>query len=126
MNTLSSPQGQINHAKGLFPVVAQDTARSDLPAMRTAAATLSDEEREAHIFSCTQHMEASYARFQRFGVPGDRDAAIEFMRMRDAAMLTRSPAVKARMQAEVDRRIDEGVCYFSSDAAQALGRGGRA
>jgi hypothetical protein len=45
-----------------------------------------------------------------------------------AAIRSRSPQHQARLTAEAQRRIDEarttnGVCYFSSDAAQALGRG---
>lgn len=74
---------------------------------------MTDEELEAHIYSCGRHMEAAYERFRRFGVPADRDAAIELMHMRDEAIKARSPAQVARMVSEQERRLDEGVDYFA-------------
>ena len=38
------------------------------------------------------------------------------------ALLLRSPEVQARRHAEFERIVDEGVAYFSSEAAQELGR----
>lgn len=75
---------------------------------------MSDDELEAHIFSCTQQMEAAYARFQKFHVPADRDAALELLHMRDLAIKSRSPAQIARMEAaRRERMLDEGVDYFA-------------
>jgi hypothetical protein len=55
---------------------------------------------------------------------GDRANAVQLRQCMYDAIASRSPAHKAAMEAEVQRRIDEGVGYFSGDAANRLGRAG--
>ncbi len=73
---------------------------------------MTDLELEQHIQDCTWHMECSYARFAAHGDPSDRDAAIQWMHMRDRAMASRSEAAKQAREAEIQRRIDSDPCYF--------------
>lgn len=78
---------------------------------------ISDAEHEAHIQGLDQRWQAAYSRHQAHGMPADREDALMWLHMRDKAILARSKAVKAARHAEFERRLDEGVCYFSSDVS---------
>lgn len=73
---------------------------------------MTDAERELHIADLAGHMEAAYARFEKYGMPADRDIAWQFMHMRDEAIKARSPAQQARITTALEKAIDEGVDYF--------------
>lgn len=74
---------------------------------------LTDAELDRHIADLTSLWQRAYSRFQEHGNPHDRDEALRWLHERDQATLAR-----------VRRIEDAGCCYFSSDAAQALGRAG--
>ena len=84
----------------------------------------SDDEREAFILHCGEQLQAAYRRFEEHNLPADRDAAIQWLHLQDQARIGRSQAMQQAMEQGIQRRIDEGVGYFSSDAALALGRAG--
>lgn len=77
--------------------------------MNLTPTEMTDEELEAHINSCNRHLEAAYARFERFHVPADRDAAVKFMHLRDEAIKSRSPGRVAALEA----------CYFCEQGEAA-------
>lgn len=84
---------------------------------------LTDAEREAHIEGLDLRWQAAYARHQAYELPADRDEALMWLHMRDKAILERSKAVRAARHAEFEQRITEGVDFFQSAYAQALGKG---
>lgn len=91
---------------------------------RFAQRELTDDELELHIAHCGQLFQHAYERFQAYGDPAERDAALLWLHHQNEAMLARSPAVQAARHAEFERRlVDEGLDYFQSDAALALGLG---
>ena len=73
---------------------------------------MTDAERELHIADLAGHMEAAYARFEKHGMPADRDIACQFMHMRDDAIRARSAEKQARITARIEEAIDNGVDYF--------------
>jgi len=79
---------------------------------------MTDAELEQHIQDCTWHMECCYARFEAFGDHADRDAAVQWMHMRDQAMASRSDTAKAAREAEIQRQIDD-LDYFQVQGARA-------
>lgn len=90
-------------------------------------AALSDEELQAHIADCGHHLEVAYERFQAFGDPADRDAALFWLHAQQEAQQALSQAAKDRREAEIMASIlDEGVDYFqvagARDAARAAER----
>jgi hypothetical protein len=87
-----------------------------------APAGLADEELEQHIDDLAWSWRVAYDRYQRYGLPADRDEALLLLHIHNQAVLSRSPVAQAARWAEIDRSIDEGVGYFTSGAAQKLGR----
>lgn len=77
--------------------------------------TLSDDELEAHIRDLGRLSEEAYAQ-------GDPHGARLWSARMVKAICQRSPAKQAEMTAAIDRRITEGVDYFQSADALALGR----
>lgn len=75
--------------------------------------TLSDTEVLQHIQDCGRHMLACYERYEAFGDPKDREAAQYWLREQNAAQAALSPAAKAAREAEIQRRIDDGVDFFA-------------
>lgn len=79
---------------------------------------MSDQERELHIQHCGYLMEQSM-------LAGNRQEAMDWLQAETQAIGQRSPAQVARMEAEIERAIDEGVNYFaacgSRDGAQLRG-----
>jgi hypothetical protein len=69
-------------------------------------------ELEQHIQDCRDLMEAAYARFQDYGDPNDRDAAVQHMHRMNEALRSRWPAVQTQRHAAFERRLDEGVDFF--------------
>lgn len=55
-------------------------------------------ERDLHIQDCSKHFLEAYARFEDFGLPADRDAAVQWLHLRDAALR--------------ERALDDGVDFF--------------
>lgn len=75
--------------------------------------SMTHEERERHIKDCTALFLDAYARFEAHGLPCDRDAALVWLHVRDAAVR--------------DKLDDEGNNYFDAQGArdgQALRQGG--
>jgi len=80
---------------------------------------MTDAEREQHIVDCGYLLEKAMAE-------GNADEAQHQMALMYAAIEARSPAQQARMTAEIERRIDEGVDYFQVQGARdgrQLGQG---
>lgn len=97
------------------PGTSSDFCRTaSRPPVGASLQPLSDAELDRHIADLTTLWQQAYARFQEHGNPHDRDEALRWLHERDQATLDR-----------VRRLEDAGCCYFSSDAAQALGRAGR-
>lgn len=76
---------------------------------------MADDERERFITSTGLLMQRAYRL-------GDRTNALALQQCMYAAIHARSPAQRERMEAEIRRRIDEGVGYFASEAAADQGR----
>jgi len=111
-----------------MPKKAPDFGQDATALSARADMDMTDEELEAHIFCCGQQLEAAYARYERYRVPADRDAAVELLHMRDRAIKARSPAQQARITAAIEKAIDEGVDYFQVMGARdgkALREGSR-
>lgn len=68
-----------------------------------------DQELQHHIDDLSRHIETSYARFEQYGNPADRDAAIEFAHMRAVAIASRSPAAIEALET----RLGLGQCQFT-------------
>jgi hypothetical protein len=77
--------------------------------------TVSDAELEQHIRDCGVLM-------QRAHDNGNRQEAESWQAAMYAAIAARRPEVKARMEADIQRSIDEGVGFFCSDLALQMGR----
>lgn len=71
---------------------------------------MTPEERDAHIQDCTKQFMDTYARFEDHGLPADRDAALQWLHIRD--------------QAVRERLLDEGLDFFQvqgkRDSAEML------
>lgn len=76
------------------------------------------EQLEQQIADYSKQLEEAYAKFERFGNPSDRDAAIQLLHTRDAAILARSESAQRERHAAFERSLDEGVDYFSWIAGQ--------
>ncbi|MCY1169048.1 hypothetical protein D9M73_90620 [compost metagenome] len=61
-------------------------------------------ERDLHIQDCTKHFMEAYARFEDHGLPADRDAALQWLHIRD--------------QAVRERLLDEGLDFFQVQGAR--------
>lgn len=85
-------------------------------------AGLTDIEREIHIEDCAHLWRTNYERFQLYGCPNDRDAALLHLHAMNEAILGRSPAVQAQRHAEFEQRITDGVDFFRSPYAMAMGQ----
>lgn len=70
-------------------------------------------ELEEHIHDCGLLLERAYARFQAHHNPADREEALFWWAEQQSAICSRSPEVQARRHADLERRLDEGVDYFS-------------
>lgn len=92
-----------------------------------AGRAVTDAEILQHAADCTRLMEAAYERFQANQNPADREEALLWMRRRDEARRSLSPAFKAAREAQIRQEIEQGVGYFSDQAdrarAQTGGRG---
>lgn len=75
---------------------------------------LSDAELVQHVQDCGRHMLAHYERFELLGDPADREAALMWMFMQQQAQAALSPSAKAAREAEIQRRIDDGVGFFAA------------
>lgn len=78
---------------------------------QVAGADMSDAEREAHIKDCDSLMVAAMA-------AGNREEAMNWQQAMYQAIASRSDAQKARMEADIERRISEGNCYFMAVGAE--------
>ncbi len=74
---------------------------------------MTDTELTQHIKDCGKHMLACYERFQTFGDPADRQAAVDWLEAQKRAQEALSPEAKAAREAEIQRSIDDGVDYFA-------------
>lgn len=122
MTLLSSPQ-QFEGVESPEATVAHASTagcQQDLNSL----CELSDAELDQHIADCGWHFECAYARWQAHGKnPSDRNAALDWLRLQNEAIATRDRIAGERRHAEFERRISEGVDYFQSAHALALGRG---
>jgi hypothetical protein len=82
---------------------------------RLAARELSDSELEQHIKDCGHLLEQAMEH-------GNVQEAEGWQQAMYRAIAARSPARKAQMEAEIERRISEGLDYFNSEHASALAR----
>ena len=90
-------------------------------------AGLSDAELRQHIQDCGRHMLAHYERFETLGDPADREAAQHWLKAQNEAQAALSATAKAAREAEIQRRIDDGVGYFAArGAADRMAMQGRA
>ena len=80
-------------------------------------AGLSDAELIRHVQDCGRHMLAHYERFEAFGDPADRQAAVDWLEAQKQAQEALSPAAKAAREAEIQRQIDDGLDYFQARGA---------
>lgn len=79
---------------------------------------MTDQERELHIQHCGYLMEQAM-------LAGNRQEALDWLHAETQAIGQRSAAQVARMTAEIERAIDEGVDYFQVMGAReacAIGR----
>ena len=83
--------------------------------------TLSDAELEQHIKDTANLLQAAYGRFQAYGLPADRDEAMQWWQAEREAIQARSARLGAARHAAFERQI--GSAWFASDEAQAMGRG---
>jgi hypothetical protein len=111
------------------PVAAAICQRSDAAlvglALHALAREMGDAELEQHIHDCGLLLERAYARFQAHQLPADRDEAVEWLARQQEAILERDRRCGAERHAAFERRISEGVDFFQSDMALAMGRTGR-
>jgi hypothetical protein len=87
---------------------------------RLGRADLADAELDQHIADLTVLWMEAYKRFQAHGNPVDREDALLWLHTRDRAHLERSRG------ATEAQRLDEGVDFFQSRHALAMGRAGGA
>ena len=80
-------------------------------------AGLSDAELIRHVQDCGRHMLAHYERFEAFGDPADRQAAVDWLKAQNEAQAALSDAGKAEREAEIQRAIDDGVGFFAARGA---------
>mgnify|MGYP006921401445 CR=1 FL=1 len=78
---------------------------------------MTDAELTQHIKDCGKHMLACYERFEAFGDPADRQAAVDWLEAQNEAQAALSAGAKAAREAEIQRAIDEGVGYFAARGA---------
>jgi len=78
---------------------------------------MTDTELTQHIKDCGKHMLACYERFEAFGDPTDRQAAVEWLEAQKQAQQALSPAAKAAWEAEIQASIDNGLDYFQARGA---------
>lgn len=97
-------------------------AQREMVSQTISSKRLSDEEHEQHIFDTERLWRVAYQRFQDFGLPADRDEALLWLHRQNQAILARSVTAQAARHAAFERRLDEGVCYFSSQHAIELGQ----
>lgn len=76
---------------------------------------MTDDQRERFIVSTGELMLRAYRL-------GQREDAVQLQQCMYAAIHARSPAKRQEMAVEIERRIADGIGYFSSDAAVQLGR----
>lgn len=81
-----------------------------------------DDELEQHIDDSHWLYRTAYERFQLYGNPHDRDEALLHLHRMNKAILARSEAVQAQRHAAFEQRITEGVDFFQSSYALALGQ----
>ena len=62
--------------------------------------TPTDTEREIHIEDSAHQWRMAYERFQMYGLPADRDEALQHLRRMNEDILGRSAAVQAQRHAE--------------------------
>lgn len=82
---------------------------------KLAARELSDAELEQHIKDCGHLLEQAMEH-------GNVQEAEGWQQAMYQAIAARSPARKAQMEAQIERRISEGLDYFNSEHASALAR----
>jgi hypothetical protein len=90
---------------------------------RPAQPILSQEEVRQHIDDLTVHFLDAYARFERYGLPADREEAVRWLQMRDAAIRERMQAARLARAAfgAVAGASKDGAGFFDSEQAQAIG-----
>lgn len=75
---------------------------------------LSDDEREIHIEDSQHLYLVAYERFQMYGLPTDRDEALQHLHRMNEAIRGRSAAVLAQRHAAFEQRLAEGIDYFAA------------
>lgn len=99
MHTAPQPVGQAG-TPSTYQSAPQDDMRVAEQFVGQDRALMSDEELEDHIQACTLLMELAYERYERDGFMADRGDADRWMRLRDEAIRSRSPAQVARLERE--------------------------
>ena len=102
------------HSPTLMVECQPAPARQPSPTQRVSL----DDELELHIEDCEHQYLIAYERFRLWGNPHDRDEALLHLHRMNEAILSRSPTVQAARHAEFERRLDEGVDYFSVAGAR--------
>ena len=118
------PTGPFAESPGTNALIV-NLPRLDSGNCRTAPVTggdLSHAELESHIEDAHWQYRTAYERFQLHGNPCDRDEALQHLHRMNTAILARSAAVQAARHAEFEDRISQGVDFFQSKYALALGR----
>lgn len=87
------------------------------PANCAPAHQMGDAEILQHVRDCGRHMLACYERYEAFGDPADRQAAVDWLEAQKQAQEALSPAAKAAREAEIQRQIDDGLDYFQARGA---------
>ena len=80
--------------------------------------TPTDTEREIHIEDSAHQWRMAYERFQMYGLPADRDEALQHLHRMNEAIMGRSAAVQAQRHAEFEQRLAEGIDYFATAGAR--------
>lgn len=80
---------------------------------------LSGDELEQHIDDLAWSWRIAYDRFERYGLPADRDDALMLLHLHNRAVIMRTPEAQAARWAEIKRRTDEGVGYFDAQGRKS-------
>ena len=80
--------------------------------------TPTDTERELHIEDSAHQWRMAYERFQMYGLPADRDEALQHLHRMNEAILGRSAAVQAQRHQAFELRLAEGIDYFATAGAR--------
>ena len=94
-------------------VIAQSRGNGQPGGQLDVGAGLSDAELIRHVQDCGRHMLAHYERFETLGDPADREAAQHWLKAQNEAQAALSAGAKAAREAEIQRRIDDGVDFFA-------------